>query len=100
MATRRRTARIVTKSVAGQRLNLWDRLQLWREARRRERDEALRRNARQLDRIGGDLIWGIRAMFAVAIFIFIIWLDTPWIGGFAPMVAVMVMLVLAAKWLK
>jgi len=92
MVSRRRTARIVTKSVAGERFSLWDRLQLWREARRRKRP--------LVSEVGAAVVWTGRAILATLAFIGIIWLATPWIGGFAPMAATMAMLVLAAKWLK
>ena len=100
MVSRRRMARIITKSVMGQRLNLWDGLQLWRWRRRWEYRLAAYRDARRVDRVGAAVVWAGRAFLAFLAFIGIIWLTTPWIGGFAPLVAMMAMLVLGAHWIK
>ena len=85
----RHLGRIVTKSLTGQPLNWRDSLRLlWATTDPKRR------------RIGGAWVWAVRGAFAVAIYGLTLYLALPLIGGFALLLAAMVMVALGSHWLS
>jgi len=84
--------KIITKLAAGEPLSLRDRVWLW--CRNQGRDK-------RLNRIGGWLVWSVRAGFAILVALGVIHLGTPLVGrGIALIVAAVMWTVMGTYWLS